>query len=67
VTSSIYAVNFGEDSVHGIFNGDGPPVEVRDLGEDQDSPGEKGRIEFFTGLVLKHPRGAARLRGVLAT
>jgi hypothetical protein len=67
VTSSIYAVNFGEDSVHGIFNGDGPPVDVRDLGEDQDSPGEKGRIEFFTGLVLKHPRGAARLRGVLAT
>jgi hypothetical protein len=66
VTSSIYCVTFGEDSVHGIFNGDGPPVDVRDLGEDQDSPGEKGRIEFFTGLVMKHPRGAARLRGVLA-
>ena len=64
VTSSIYCVNFAEDSVHGIFNGDGPPVDVRDLGEDQDSPGEKGRIEFFTGLVIKHPRGAARLRGV---
>lgn len=66
VTSSVYCVTFGEDSVYGIFNGDGPPVEVRDLGEDQDSPGEKGRIEFFTGLVLKHPRGAARLRGALA-
>lgn len=67
VTSSIYAINFAEDSVYGIFNGDGPPVEVRDLGEDQDSPGEKGRIEFFTGLVMKHPRGAARLRGLLAS
>lgn len=67
VTSSIYAVTFGEDMVYGIFNGDGPPVEVRDLGEDQDSPGEKGRIEFFTGMVLKHPRCAARLRGVLAS
>lgn len=64
VTASIYGVTFGEDAVHGIFNGDGPPVEVRDLGEDQDSPGEKGRIEFFTGLVIKHPRAAARLRGV---
>lgn len=66
VTTSIYAVTFGEDAVHGIFNGDGPPVDVRDLGEDQDSPGEKGRIEFFTGLVIKHPRSAARLRGVTA-
>jgi hypothetical protein len=67
VTSSVYAVTFGEDACHGIFNGDGPPVEVRSLGEDQDSPGEKGRIEFFTGMVLKHPRCAARLRGLLAT
>ncbi len=67
VTSSIYAVTFGDDEVYGIFAGDGPPVEVRDLGEDQDSPGEKGRIEFFTGLVLKHPRAAARLRGLLAS
>jgi hypothetical protein len=66
ITSSIYAVNFGEQEVYGIFAGDGPPVEVRNLGEDQDSPGEKGRIEFFTGLVVKHPRAAARLRGVLA-
>lgn len=65
VTTSVYAVTFGEDACHGIFNGDGPPVDVRDLGEDQDSPGRKGRIEFFTGLVLKHPRCAARLRGVL--
>lgn len=67
VTSSVYAVNFGEDAVFGIFGGDGPPVNVYSLGEDQDSPGEKGRIEFFTGLVMKHPRSAARLRGVLAT
>lgn len=66
VTSSVYAVTFGEDATYGIYNGDGPPVEVRDLGEDQDSPGRKGRIEFFTGLVLKHPRAAARLRGVTA-
>lgn len=66
ITSSIYAVNFGDDAVYGIYNGDGPPVDVYTLGEDQDSPGKRYRIEFFPGLVVKHPRAAARLRGVLA-
>lgn len=66
ITSSIYIVNFDQDSVFGIYNGDGPPVEVRDLGEDQDSPGERGRIEFFWNWVMKHPRGAARIRGLTA-
>jgi hypothetical protein len=65
VTGSIYCVNFSDNTCYGIFNGDGPPVECRRLGEDQDSPGYKYRIEFFPGLVLKHPRSATRLRGVL--
>jgi hypothetical protein len=66
ITSSVYIVNFDADSVFGIFNGDGPPVSVRDLGEDQDSPGKRGRIEFFWNYVMKHPRGAARIRGLTA-
>jgi hypothetical protein len=66
ITSSIYAVSFSDSTCYGIYNGDGPPVEVRALGEDQDTPGKKYRIEFFPGLVLKHPRAATRLRGVLA-
>lgn len=66
VTASAYIVTFGDDAVFGIYNGDGPPVEVRGLGEDQDSPGEKGRIEFYPGLVVKQPRAAARLRGLKA-
>jgi len=65
VTASIYLVNFDDDKVFGIFNGDGPPIEVRRLGEDFGSPGHKYRVEFFWNWVFKHPRGAARLRGVL--
>jgi hypothetical protein len=66
VTSSLYAINFSESTTYGIYNGDGPPVEVRDLGEDQDSPGKRARVEFFTGMVMKHPRSGARLRGLTA-
>jgi len=66
LTSSVYLVNFDDDKVFGIFNGDGPPIEVRRLGEDFGSPGHKYRVEFFWNWILKHPRGAARLRGVTA-
>jgi hypothetical protein len=65
-TSSVYCVNFSDNTCYGIYNGDGPPVECRRLGEDQDSPGYKYRIEFFPGMVCKHPRWGARLRGVKA-
>jgi hypothetical protein len=65
LTASIYLVNFDDDKIFGIFNGDGPPIEVRRLGEDFGSPGHKYRVEFFWNWVYKHPRAAARLRGVL--
>lgn len=66
-TASIYCINFGEmDGFYGIYNGDGPTIGGRDLGEDQDAPGRKGRVEFFTGMVQAIPRAGARLRGVLA-
>ena len=66
-TTSIYAVNLSEEEgFHGIYNGNGPFVKIRDLGEDLDSPGHKARGEIFTGLVQAHPRAGARLRGVLA-
>lgn len=66
ITSSIYAVRFGQNEadggVTGLTNG---MVDVRDLGEAQASPVLKTRIEFFTGLAVFSGTGAARLKGVL--
>lgn len=63
---SIYAVKFGQDetdqAVTGLTNGG---VQVRDLGEVDDKPAYRTRIEFFCGLAT-FGNGAARLRGVLA-
>jgi hypothetical protein len=63
--SSIYAVKFGQDegdqAVTGLTNGG---VQVYDIGELQDKPAYRTRIEFYTGLAV-FGRGAARLRGVL--
>lgn len=66
-TSSIYATAFSEDmGVHAIYNGDGPTVDVQVVGETllSAAPGQVGRIEFYPGMAIKHPRAAARLRGV---
>ena len=66
-TSSIYAVRFGQDetdgAVTGLTNGG---VDVRDMGEIQDKPAYRTRIEFFCGLGVFGGRAAARMTGVLA-
>lgn len=62
VTSSIYAVRFGADSFHGIQTA---PVSARDLGEIEAKPALRTRIEWYSGVVVRHPRSAARLSGVL--
>ena len=62
-TTSIYCLNFGPDSFHGIQTA---PMDVRDLGEIESKPAYRTRIEWYSGLVLKHPRAAARLKGVNA-
>lgn len=62
-TSSIYAVRFGADTMHGIQT---KPIEVRDLGEVDDKPALRTRIEWYSGFVIKHPKAAARLKGVKA-
>ncbi|MGW0043470.1 major capsid protein [Rhodococcus sp. NPDC003348] len=65
--SSIYAVKFGQDegdrAVTGLTNGG---VQVDDLGQLQEKPAYRTRIEFYTGLALFGGKAAARLRGVLA-
>lgn len=64
--SSIYAVNFGEDEgdqgVTGLTNGG---VQVDDLGQLQEKPAYRTRIEFYCGLGVFGGKAAARLRGVL--
>ncbi|ATE56150.1 MULTISPECIES: major capsid protein [Actinosynnema] len=66
-TSSVYAVKFGQDesdeAVTGLTNGG---VDVRDLGEVDDKPAYRTRIEFFCGMATFGGRAAARLRGVLS-
>lgn len=65
--SSIYAVKFGEDegdqAVTGLTNGG---VQVDDLGELQEKPAYRTRIEFYTGLATFGGKAAARLTGVIA-
>lgn len=64
--SSIYAVRFGDDetdqAVTGLTNGG---VMVDDLGQLQDKPAYRTRIEFYCGLATFGGKAAARLRGVL--
>lgn len=64
-TSSIYAVKFGgdetEQAVTGLTNGG---VQVDDLGQLQEKPAYRTRIEFYTGLATFGGKAAARLRGI---
>lgn len=64
-TSSLYAVKFGEDeadqAVTGLTNGG---VQVDDLGELQEKPAYRTRIEFYCGVAVFGGRAAARLRGL---
>ena len=66
--SSVYAVKYGNDegdgAVTGLTNGG---VHVTDLGELQEKPAFRTRIEFYCGLALFGGKAAARLRGVLAS
>lgn len=65
ITSSIYAVRWGQDesdrAVTGLHNGG---VQVEDMGQLETKPALRTRIEFYTGLAV-FGNGAARLRGVL--
>lgn len=60
-TASVYAVRFAPDALHGIQTA---PVSVRDLGEIDSKPALRTRTEWYSGVVLKHPKCAARLMGV---
>lgn len=65
--SSVYAVKFGDDEgdqgVTGLTNGG---VQVDNLGQLQEKPVYRTRIEFYCGLAVFGGKAAARLTGVLA-
>lgn len=65
-TASIYAVKFGQgegdQGVTGLTNGS---VMVEDLGQLQEKPAYRTRIEFYCGLGVFSGKAAARLKGVL--
>ncbi|MEV0526632.1 major capsid protein [Streptomyces sp. NPDC050439] len=66
LASSIYIVKFGQDegdkAVTGLTNGG---VQAYDLGELQEKPAYRTRLEFYTGLAVFGGKAAARIRGVL--
>lgn len=68
ISSSIYAVKFGQDegdqAVTGLTNGG---VQAYDLGELDSKPAYRTRIEFYCGLATFGGQAAARLRGVLTS
>jgi hypothetical protein len=64
-TASVYAVRFGDDYVHGITGDGGSFMDVKDFGEMESSPQHLGRIEWYVGLCVVHPRAGARLYGIL--
>lgn len=59
--TSIYCVNMGPGGVVGLQNG---TMEVRDLGELQDKPTMRTRVEWLVGLAVLNGRAASRLRGI---
>lgn len=62
LAASLYAVKFGpEEFVSGLQNGG---IDVRDLGEIDEKPVFRTRVEWYNGLAVFHPRAAARLQGV---
>lgn len=60
-TTSAYAIRFDLDACHGIQTA---PISVRDLGEVDDKPAYRTRTEWYSGIVLKSGRCAARLKGL---
>jgi hypothetical protein len=65
-TTSVYAVKFGssegDQAVTGLTNGG---IAVQDLGQLQDKPVYRTRIEFYVGLAVFGGHAAARLKGVI--
>lgn len=62
VTSSIYAINFGQgEYVSGLQCG---AFDVEDCGKLPGTNMQRTKLDWMAGLALFHPKSAARLRGL---
>ena len=59
VGTSIYCLSFAENGVVGLQNGD---MDVRDMGEIDEKPVYRTRIEWYITLAVLRARAVARLR-----
>lgn len=59
--TSVYCLSIADGHMEGIQNGD---ISVRDLGEIDEKPVFRTRVEWYCGFCLLHGRSAARLSGV---
>lgn len=60
-STSIYCVSFREGGLQGIQSSE---MQVRDLGELDDTPAHRTRVEWYAGLVIEDGYAAARLGGI---
>lgn len=59
--TSIYCFSTEPGYLTGIQNG---MIQATDLGELQDKPAYRTRVEWYMGLSVQHGKAAARLRGI---
>lgn len=59
--TSIYCVSLGDGQFSGIQSG---IMALRDLGEVDDAPVLRSRLEWYMGLVIEHPKAVARYAGI---
>lgn len=60
-STSIYVMSLGSDTLFGIQS---KPMQVTDLGEQDSKPVYRTRVEWYPGIVIRHPRAATRLNGI---
>ena len=60
-STSIYCISVADNGVTGIQNGQ---MDVRDLGELQDRPVFRTRVEWYSGMAIFQSKSAARLYGI---
>jgi hypothetical protein len=61
VGTSIYVVNLSDTGVVGLQNG---IMDVTDLGEVQDKPVLRTRVEWLISLAVLHGRAVSRIWGI---
>ena len=61
VSTSIYCLSAEDGKCVGLQNG---APDVRDLGELDTKPVVRTRVEWYSGVAMFHPKGAARLWGI---